>query len=125
METSTPNLISAGKNFKRIGNLLVQLIICGIVGFLALAYMLDSMTHYSPVSIQTIYGVSFGIAVVHIIIIIKIINNLFNAGDYLMGKSVKTSGNGSSNELLYEKYAVQIIIFAVVLIILYFLIQGK
>jgi len=115
------NMITAGKCIKRIGTLLVQLLICGVVGFVIIAYMLQSNLDYIATHMETFYGVSIGLGIIHLIIIIKIINNLSTAGDCLMGKSVNTSVGGSSNELNYEKYSVPFIIGVVVIMLLYFM----
>ena len=115
------NMINAGKCFKRIGNLLVQLLIFGVVGFIIIAYMLQSNLDYIAMHMETFYGVSIGLGIIHLIILIKIINNLSIAGDCLMGKSVNTSGGGSSNEQNYEKYSVPVIIGVVVVMMLYFM----
>lgn len=84
--TTTPNLISAGKSVRRIGNLMILSIKWGaalivITGIIFLQS--DSFLRYG--GLDFVYFLSFCFGVIQIIILLKIITNIFKVGNNLMG----------------------------------------
>ena len=82
--TTTPNLISAGKSVRRIGNLMILSIKWGIVCIVLLQP--DSIIwDFDDVGLIFVYFLSLCFGVIQIIILVKIITNIFKVGNNLMG----------------------------------------
>jgi len=89
--TTTPNLISAGKSVRRIGNLMILsikwgaalIVITGIIFLQSDSYVGRSFLRHG--GLDFVYFLSFCFGVIQIIILVKIITNIFKVGNNLMG----------------------------------------
>ena len=80
--TTTPNLISAGKSVRSIGNLMILSIKCGAA--LIVITGIISLQGGFQGGLDFVYFLSFCFGVIQIIILVKIITNIFKVGNNLM-----------------------------------------